>query len=284
MVKTRFEESRIGFIGCGAMAKALAGGLIEAGIPASRIRASDPIASARKSFEAATGAATGEDNGEVVAAADLVILAVKPGSVGSVLASLDEAASRRPIWVSIAAGVPLSTLAKALPDGTRIVRTMPNTPALVRAGATAYFPGATVSNDDLGLVEQVLEAAGFVWRAPNEDLLDAVTGLSGSGPAYVFLILEALADAGVSQGLPRDAAQALAIQTVLGSAKLAFETGTHPGVLKDQVTSPGGTTIAGLERLEAGGVRAALYDAVRAATQRSRALRDAASAPEPRKS
>jgi pyrroline-5-carboxylate reductase len=150
---------------------------------------------------------------------------------------------------------------------------MPNTPALVRAGATAYYPGPQVGASDLALVEQVLEAAGWVWRAPNEDLLDAVTGLSGSGPAYVFLILEALSDAGVSQGLPRDAAQALAVRTVLGSAKLALETGSHPGVLKDQVTSPGGTTIAGLERLEAGGVRAALYEAVRAATERSRALR-----------
>jgi pyrroline-5-carboxylate reductase len=151
---------------------------------------------------------------------------------------------------------------------------MPNTPALVGAGATAWFPSASVDERDVALVESVLAAAGFCWRAPNEGLLDAVTGLSGSGPAYVFLILEALADAGVRQGLPRDAAQALATRTVYGAAKLALETGTHPGVLKDQVTSPGGTTIAGLERLEAGGVRAALYDAVRAATERSRALKD----------
>jgi pyrroline-5-carboxylate reductase len=169
--------------------------------------------------------------------------------------------------------VPLATLAAALPAGARIVRTMPNTPARVQAGATAYFPGPTVAAADLELVEQVLLAAGWCWRAPNEDLLDAVTGLSGSGPAYVFLFLEALSDAGVSQGLPRDAAQALAIRTVLGSAKLALETGAHPGVLKDQVTSPGGTTIAGLEKLEAGGVRAAVYEAVRAATERSRSLR-----------
>ena len=151
---------------------------------------------------------------------------------------------------------------------------MPNTPALVGAGATAYYPADSVTEADIERVEAVLEAAGWCWRAPNEELLDAVTGLSGSGPAYVFLILEALADAGVRQGLPRDAAQSLATRTVYGAAKLALETGTHPGVLKDQVTSPGGTTIAGLEQLEAGGVRAALYDAVRAATERSRALRD----------
>lgn len=273
MADTTFEKSRIGFIGCGAMARALAGGLIEAGLRKEQIRASDPVAAARKQFEETHGARVFERNDEVVAQSELVVLAVKPGAVGEVLGALDPKASARPIWVSIAAGVPLAALASALPAGARIVRTMPNTPALVRAGATAYFPGPAVGAADLALVERVLEAAGFVWRAPNEDLLDAVTGLSGSGPAYVFLILEALADAGVRQGLPRDAAQALATQTVLGSAKLALETGAHPGVLKDQVTSPGGTTIAGLERLEAGGVRAALYEAVRAATERSRALR-----------
>lgn len=273
MAKTSFEQSRIGFIGCGAMAKALAGGLIEAGLAGDRIRASDPVPAARKAFEAAIGARVFEGNDEVVAESDLVVLAVKPGAVAGVLAGLDSRAAARPIWVSIAAGVPLEALCAALPKGARVVRTMPNTPALVRAGATAYYPGPQVEAADLALVEQVLEAAGWVWRAPNEDLLDAVTGLSGSGPAYVFLFLEALADAGVSQGLPRDAAQTLAIRTVLGSAKLALETGSHPGVLKDQVTSPGGTTIAGLERLEAGGVRAAVYEAVRAATERSRALR-----------
>lgn len=273
MATTSFAQSRIGFIGCGAMAKALAGGLVEAGLTPERIRASDPVPAARKSFETAIGAQVFERNDEVVAESDLVVIAVKPGAVAEVLAGLDAKRAAQPIWVSIAAGVPLAALAAALPAGARVVRTMPNTPALVRAGATAYFPGAGLGAADLTLVEQVLEAAGFVWRAPNEDLLDAVTGLSGSGPAYVFLILEALADAGVSQGLPRDVAQALAIRTVHGSAKLALETGSHPGVLKDQVTSPGGTTIAGLEKLEAGGVRAALYEAVRAATDRSKALR-----------
>lgn len=273
MATTSWNECRIGFIGCGAMARALAGGLLDAGVAAERIRASDPVAEARKGFEAAIAARVFERNDEVVAESDLVVLAVKPGTVAAVLGALDPKAAARPIWVSIAAGIPLAALTDALPRGARVVRTMPNTPALVRAGATAYFPAPEVSAADLLLVEQVLGAAGWVWRAPNEDLLDAVTGLSGSGPAYVFLFLEALADAGVRQGLPRDAAQALAIRTVLGSAQLALETGAHPGVLKDQVTSPGGTTIAGLERLEAGGVRAAVYDAVRAATERSRALR-----------
>ena len=273
MSKSPLEESKIGFIGCGAMARALAGGLVEAGIARSQIMASDPFPEARSQFKQAIGADAVETNAEVVAQADLIVLAVKPGAVAGVLNELDASAAARPLWISIAAGVPLDQLEGGLPEGTRVVRTMPNTPALVGAGATAYFPGQAVDEKDLLMVEAVLEAAGWCWRAPSEDLLDAVTGLSGSGPAYVFLILEALADAGVRQGLPRDAAQSLATRTVFGAAKLALETGTHPGVLKDQVTSPGGTTIAGLEQLEAHGVRAALYDAVRAATERSKALR-----------
>ena len=256
------------------MARALAGGLVEAGVDVERVLAADPFAAARKQFTEATGIETREENADVVAESDLVILAVKPGAVAGVLAALDAKSAKNPLWISIAAGVSLGTLQGALPKGARVVRTMPNTPALVGAGSTAYFPAETVTDADLKWVEGVLEAAGWCWRAPNEDLLDAVTGLSGSGPAYVFLILEALADAGVRQGLPRDAAQSLATRTVLGAAKLALETGTHPGVLKDQVTSPGGTTIAGLEQLESGGVRAAIYDAVRAATERSRDLRE----------
>jgi pyrroline-5-carboxylate reductase len=274
MTKAGLEKSKIGFIGCGAMARALAGGLIDAGVAASQIFASDPFASARSQFEEAIGAKTFDDNAQVVSQADVIVLAVKPGAVSSVLEELDPALAARPLWISIAAGVPLEKLESALPAGARIVRTMPNTPALVGAGATAYFPASSVTETDLQLTEAILEAAGWCWRAPNEGLLDAVTGLSGSGPAYVFLILEALADAGVRQGLPRDAAQSLATRTVLGAAKLALETGTHPGQLKDQVTSPGGTTIAGLEQLEAHGVRAAIYAAVRAATERSEALRD----------
>ena len=274
MAAKDLEKSRIGFIGCGAMARALAGGLVETGIPSSRIFAADPFESARQQFEKTTGARTTGNNDEVVANADVVVLAVKPGAIPTVLAELDTSLCLHPLWLSIAAGVPLSKLQSALPDGARIVRTMPNTPALVGAGATAYYPGAGVTEEDLARTTGILEAAGWCWRAPTEGLLDAVTGLSGSGPAYVFLILEALADAGVKEGLPRDAAQELATRTVLGAARLALETGTHPGVLKDQVTSPGGTTIAGLEQLEAHGVRAAIYDAVRAASARSRTLRD----------
>jgi pyrroline-5-carboxylate reductase len=274
MAAADLGNSKIGFIGCGAMARALAGGLIESGVAPERIHASDPFAPAREAFEQAIGRKPVEDNAMVVAAVDVVVIAVKPGMVATILSELDPQIAVSPLWISIAAGVPLAILRNALPDSARVVRTMPNTPALVGAGATAYYPGPGVEAADLTLVEGILEAAGWCWRAPNEDLLDAVTGLSGSGPAYVFLILEALADAGVRQGLPRDVAGELATRTVLGAAKLALETGTHPGTLKDQVTSPGGTTIAGLEQLEAHGVRAAFYDAVGAATDRSRALRD----------
>lgn len=273
MANPELQGRRIGFLGCGAMARALAGGLVEAGVPATQLIGSDPFEAARDQFAEATGARTTADNAAVVSNSEVVLLAVKPGAVAGLLADLDPALCGPPLWISIAAGVPLATLQGALPEGARVVRTMPNTPALVQAGATAWFPGTGVSEDETGLIEAVLGAAGWCWRAPNEDLLDAVTGLSGSGPAYVFLILEALADGGVRQGLPRDAAQALAVRTVLGAAKLALETGQHPGVLKDQVTSPGGTTIAGLERLENAGVRAALYDAVDAATRRSRELK-----------
>ena len=274
MANPDLEGLRVGFLGCGAMARALAGGLVESGVPASQILGSDPFEGAREHFTESIGAESTTDNARVVSESDVVILAVKPGAVAGLLAALDAAICEKPLWISIAAGVPLSHLQDALPAGARVVRTMPNTPALVGAGSTAWYPAPTVGQEDAVRVEAVLNAAGWCWRAPNEDLLDAVTGLSGSGPAYVFLILEALGDAGVRQGLPRDAAQELAVRTVLGSAKLALETGQHPGVLKDQVTSPGGTTIAGLERLETGGVRAALYEAVAAATQRSKDLKN----------
>ena len=262
----------LGFLGCGAMARALAGGLVAAGVDASRIRGADPVSAARDAFSKNTGADTGADNDAVVAESDAVVLAVKPGMVTSLLADLSGSARARPLWISIAAGVPLATLEAALPAGARVVRVMPNTPALVGAGAAALCGNAAASEADLALAEAICSAVGSVWRCPDESLLDAVTGLSGSGPAYVFLLLEALGDAGVRVGLPREAAYELAFQTVYGAARLAIESGEHPGRLKDQVTSPGGTTIAGLERLEAGGMRAAIYEAVAAATERSRQL------------
>lgn len=272
---TELATQRIGFLGAGAMGEALAGGLIAAGVPCAHVRAADPDAARRDSVSRALGIVTGDDNLAVVRESDIVVLAVKPGLVPRVLAELraslgDEVA--KPLWISIAAGVSIARIESELPGGARIVRAMPNTPALVRAAATAFAANVAATAADRALTQALFECVGLAWEAPEESLLDAVTGLSGSGPAYVFVLLEALADAGVRVGLPRDAAQRLATQTVLGAAQLQRDTGVHPAQLKDRVTSPGGTTIAGLARLEAAGFRSALHDAVEAATRRAREM------------
>ena len=269
------EGQRIGFVGCGAMARALCGGLVGAGVPTESLRGSDPDAGQRAAFEGELGVATTTDNSELVASSDIVVLCVKPGLVARVLRELpDGAGADKKLWISIAAGVRIQGLEVVLGTDCRIVRVMPNTPALVGEGASVLCPNTRASEADRAAAEAVFSAVGTTWEAPAEHLLDAVTGLSGSGPAYVFLFLEALGDAGVRQGLPREAAYQLAFQTVAGAARLALESGRHPADLKDQVTSPGGTTIAGLEQLEAAGVRAAVYQAVEAATRRSRELGD----------
>jgi pyrroline-5-carboxylate reductase len=269
------ESRRIGLLGAGAMGEALAGGLVAAGVPADHLRAADPDAAQRERIARALGIEVSADNAAVVRDSDVVVIAVKPTVVARALNGLRTDVSDAlgaPLWISIAAGVSLARLAADLPPGARIVRAMPNTPALVRAGATAFAANASATAADRATAKAIFESVGFAWEAPDEALLDAVTGLSGSGPAYVFVFLEALADAGVRAGLPRDAAHRLACQTVLGAAKLALESGQHPGQLKDRVTSPGGTTIAGLARLEAGGFRAAVLEAVDAAARRSREL------------
>jgi pyrroline-5-carboxylate reductase len=257
------------------MGGALAAGLLASGTSTDAIRAADPDPDRRKSLEASRGIRCGADNRELVDQSDLVVLAVKPSQVMGVLRELGGAGDpslARPLWVSVAAGVSLSSLAGDLPPGARLVRSMPNTPALVGEGATAFVANPEATEADRAATRRLFEAVGTAWEAPSEDLLDAVTGLSGSGPAYVFVFLEALSDAGVQMGLPREAAHALATQTVLGAARLALESGRQPADLRDQVTSPGGTTIAGLERLEAAGFRSAIQDAVEAATRRSREL------------
>jgi pyrroline-5-carboxylate reductase len=269
------EDTRIGIIGAGAMGGALAAGLLASGTSSAAIRASDPDPNRRKALEESQGIRCGADNRALVEQSDLLVLAVKPNQVTRVLRELGGAANARlarPLWVSIAAGVSLSSLAGDLPPGARVVRSMPNTPALVGEGATAFVANPEAREADRAAARVLFQAVGTVWEAPSEDLLDAVTGLSGSGPAYVFVFLEALGEAGVRVGLPRDAAYALATQTVLGAARLALESGRDPADLKDQVTSPGGTTIAGLERLEAAGFRSAIHQAVEAATRRSREL------------
>lgn len=266
------DELRIGFLGAGKMATALARGWLAAGlVTPPNCRASDPVAGARQTFAEGTGGSVGADNGEVVAASDLLVLAVKPQNMASVLNDIRQSVCDRHLVVSIAAGVTLKQLADGLGPDRRLIRVMPNTPCLVGASASGYAPGASATADDVTLVDRLLNVVGTAFRLP-EALLDAVTGLSGSGPAFVYTVIEALSDGGVRVGLPREVATALAAQTVLGAARMVLETGLHPGVLKDQVTSPGGTTIAGIHALERGGLRAALIDAVVAATKRSMEL------------
>lgn len=264
---------RIGFIGCGTMAQALAGGLVAAGVPAADLRGADLSPEQRKQFEERLGIDTTANNDELVAGSDVIVICVKPNVVTVVISALDGVAELdQKLWISIAAGIGLRTYDEHLPDSTRVIRCMPNTPALVGEAASALCPNAHASDDDLAIAEALFSAVGTTWTTRVEEQLDAVTGLSGSGPAYVFLILEALVDAGVRQGLPREAASQLAFQTVLGAAKLAIESGETPGALKDRVSSPGGTTLAGLEKLEAAGIRAAIDAAVAAATARSKEL------------
>ena len=265
------DQWTAGFLGAGQMATALARGFVHSGfLPAARILASDPFAESRSRFAAETGARCVESNSEVAAAAEVLFLAVKPQQMPAVLDELAGVVTSRHLVISIAAGVPLKAMSK-LGAEVRLVRVMPNTPCLVGCGASAFALGGAATEDDARLVERMLATVGLAARVP-EKLLDAVTGLSGSGPAYAYLMIEALSDGGVRMGLPRDVATRLAAQTLLGAARMVLETGKHPGALKDAVTSPGGTTIAGLHELERGGLRGCLMDAVEAATERSAEL------------
>ena len=258
-----------GFIGAGKMATALAKGMILAKTASPRnVFAHDPVPEAFSAFARETGATILDANRQIAECCDILILAVKPQAMNHVFAELRPAITANHLVISIAAGISIDTIASGLGGDHRIVRVMPNTPALVGAGASAYTMRKPATPEDELIVKSCLEAVGIAYRVP-EPLLDAVTGLSGSGPAYAYMMIEALSDGGVRMGLPRDIATALAAQTLLGAAKMVLETGLHPGALKDQVTSPGGTTIAGLHALERAGVRAALMNAVEAATKRS---------------
>jgi pyrroline-5-carboxylate reductase len=264
-------DKSIGFLGAGNMAEALLRGLLRGHAAAEQISASGPRE--ERMFELAKryGIFTTTDNAALAERSEILILAVKPQILRRVLDEISPRVRPDALVISIAAGVPIAAIAERLKPQTRVIRTMPNTPALVDAGATAISGGAHVTPADLALARRIFDAVG-ISVVLDEGLLDAVTGLSGSGPAYIFLILEALADAGVKVGLSRRTAQLLAAQTMLGSAKLLLETNEHPGRLKDMVTSPGGTAITGLHTLESGGLRTTLIDAVEAATRRSREL------------
>jgi len=262
----------IAFLGAGNMAEALIKGLLRAEVAdPQEIVCTDRRKERGIELTARYGVRFDTANLPAAKAADIVILSVKPQVMNLLLEEIAPALDPSKLVVSIAAGVPIEAIERKVGHGVRIVRTMPNTPALVGAGATALSPGKHATEADLEQATALFEAIGKAVVV-DEALLDAVTGLSGSGPAYVFLIIEALSDAGVKVGLPRYTAQMLAAQTVLGSARLLIETGEHPGRLKDQVTSPGGTAIAGLHTLEAGGLRTTLMDAVEAATKRSQEL------------
>ena len=260
---------KLGFIGSGKMASALVHGVTQSGaVPRDRILVTDIFSTAANELATAAGVTALATNAEVAAAADTLLICVKPNDALAALRALDTAGK---LVISIVAGLPIAALQEATGKDARIVRVMPNTPALVHEGAAAYALGTGATSEDGATAEMVFGAVGKVV-AVKESLLDVVTGLSGSGPAYVYLVIEAMADGAVLMGLPRELALQLAAQTVLGSARMVLETGLHPAALRDQVTSPGGTTIAALEALEAGGARSAFIAAVRAATERAREL------------
>uniref|UniRef100_A0A7R9ZS92 Pyrroline-5-carboxylate reductase n=1 Tax=Craspedostauros australis TaxID=1486917 RepID=A0A7R9ZS92_9STRA len=267
------DDLSIGFVGCGMMASALMDGLIDKKVvkEPSRIITSDVYQPALDRA-AGKGIATTTDNAKLCAdAKDAIILAVKPNIIPEVCPIIGGAVdSQGALIISIAAGVTLQTL-ESLLAGSRVVRVMPNTPCLVGEAASAYAMSSACTEDDKTIVEAIFGAVGLCVQV-KEELLNPVTGLSGSGPAYVYQFIEALADGGVRSGLPRSIALKLAAQTVKGAAEMVLTTGTHPGQLKDNVCSPGGTTIAGVEALENGGLRSATISAVKAATKRSMQL------------
>ncbi|XP_061169245.1 pyrroline-5-carboxylate reductase 2-like [Saccostrea echinata] len=265
------ESMTIGFIGAGRMAQAMSRGFISKGIlKPHKIIASDAVPQMLDCIRE-QGVRTTRSNLEIVENSDLVIIAVKPHIVTPVLQEVSCKVTREKLFLSIAAGVTLETLERNLPSQTRVVRAMPNTPALVQSGATVIAPGSSVLPGDKELIQGLFRTIG-ICEAGSESQLDAVTGLSGSGPAYGFLAIESLADGGVKMGLPRDLAQKLAAQTLLGAAKMVLESGKHPGQLKDEVCSPGGTTIAAIHRLEEKGFRSALISAVETATNKAKEM------------
>ena len=262
---TGTEKPTVGFIGAGRMATAMAIGLVKSFTDVGLLTASDPSEVAREQFSRTTGCGTTASSSEGAAQADIVVLAVKPQYVGAVASEVAQLKSHQ-LLVSVVAGVRLQTLHALFGETTRIVRVMPNTPALIGAGISAVVTGAEPA--DVELAKTMMATVGEVVGV-SESQIDAVTGVSGSGPAYVYQFIEALSDGGVRVGLPRDMATKLAAQTVLGAARMVLETGQHPGVLKDAVASPGGTTIAAIHELERGGMRAAVMNAVVAAKERS---------------
>ena len=263
---------KLGVIGCGKMATALVKGAVSQGV----VKAADVIGVARTEasrarFSEQTGARNTASISDVVREAEVLILATKPHDLPSIIQAAELGKFSDKLYISIAAGVTLETMEKLTGGVCRIIRTMPNTPSLVGKGAAAFSLGPRCEDADRDAVQSILGAVGLAVEVP-ERLIDAVTGLSGSGPAYIYMVIEAMADGGVQEGLPRTDALKLAAQTVAGAAAMVLETGLHPAVLKDMVTSPGGTTIAGLAALEEGAIRSSFIAAVSAAVARAKEL------------
>ena len=264
------EKKKIGIIGCGNMGEAILRGLLQKGMTKG-VKVSEPRSDRREYIKKNYGVEAIEDNRAIASQAQVVILAVKPQELKGVLQEISPVLGPATLLISIAAGASLGAIAAILAKDVRLIRAMPNMAALALESATALSPGAGAAAADLDAAREIFNAMGMTVIIP-EPLMDAVTGMSGSGPAYVSLFIEALAEGGVRMGLPRKDALALAIQTVLGTAKLLIEQGEHPAHLRDRVASPGGTTIAGIAALEAKGFRGAVMEAVAAATQRSKEL------------
>ena len=266
------KGKKVGFIGSGNMGEALIKGLTAANVvPGEMIWASDVRGDRLKEIAGTYGIKLAPDNLHLVREADVVIMAVKPQIMAPVLREIASVFSRRKLMISLAAGVSTESIRASLGKDGRLIRVMPNTPALVLEGVTAIAKAEGLEPEDMDVAGEIFSAVGRVVVL-DESLMDAVTGLSGSGPAYVALVIESLADGGVKMGLDRITAMMLATQTVLGAAKLLLETRLHPGALKDMVSSPGGTSIAGVAALEEGGIRTTFIKAVERATQRSKEL------------
>ena len=265
------QGMKIGFIGGGNMAEALIKGLLAGGVPAQLLLVAEPSVERQAHLTSRYGITIVGHNTDIARQCQTVIIAVKPQIASWVLQEISGELPADTPLISIMAGVTTAAMEAAFPGAARVVRVMPNTPALVLEAASAIARGLHATDDDISLARRIFELVGKTWVV-DEKLLDAVTGLSGSGPAYVMTFIEALADAGVRNGLPRDIAAGLAVQTVYGSAKLLLDTHEHPALLREKVTSPGGTTIAGLHVLENGAFRGNIISAVEAATERSREL------------
>jgi len=264
-------DKKIAFLGGGNMAEALIKGMLSADVAKSRQMVVTDTSSARLDYLKKYNIFPARSNKEAVEQAEIVLLCVKPQVMDVVLADIAAVADSSKLVISIAAGITIERIEKALSSNPRVIRVMPNTPALVLSGAAGLAKGSSATNEDMELAQEIFSAVGRAVVV-DEKLMDAVTGLSGSGPAYVFTVIEALSDAGVKVGIPRPLALELAAQTVFGSAKMVLDTKEHPAKLRDMVTSPGGTTIAGMHELEKGKLRAVLMNAVEAATNRSREL------------